>query len=132
MTAGRESELLRRVERYGWAMTGALTLGALATGHPLVASGCALGGALSVLHFKWLALFLTAVVSPHKRRPSRVMRLVLAAYVAKYLIIAGVVYLLFRYHIVEPLGFLGGLSVIVVAICLAGIGRPKPLIGGEG
>jgi hypothetical protein len=34
---------------------------------------------------------------------------------------------LFRYGIVEPLGFLGGLSVIFVAICLAGLQRAKPL-----
>jgi hypothetical protein len=37
------------------------------------------------------------------------------------------VYLLFRYGVVEPLGFLGGLSVIFVAICLAGLQRAKPL-----
>jgi hypothetical protein len=33
---------------------------------------------------------------------------------------------------VEPLGLLGGLSVIVVAICLAGLWHAKPLIGREG
>ncbi len=81
-------ELLRRIERYGWMMTGLLTVGALIARYPLVASGCALGGALSVLHFKWLAMFLAAVVE---------------------------------------LGFLGGLSVIFVAICLAGLQRAKPL-----
>ena len=62
-----DSELLRRVERYGWMLTGLLTVGALIARYPLVASGCAIGGALSVLHFKWLAMFLTAVVDPHKR-----------------------------------------------------------------
>jgi ATP synthase I chain len=119
--------LLRRVERYGWMMTGLLTVGALIACYPLVASGCALGGALSVVHFKWLAMFLTAVVDPHKRPSSRIKKLVLGAYLVKYLIIIGVVYLLFRYGVVEPLGFLGGLSVIFVAICVAGLQRSKPL-----
>jgi hypothetical protein len=121
------TELLRRIERYGWMMTGLLTVGALVARYPLVASGCALGGALSVLHFKWLAMFLTAVVDPHKRPTSRIKKLALGAYLAKYLIITGVVYLLFRYAVVEPLGFLGWLSVIFVAICVAGLQRSKPL-----
>jgi hypothetical protein len=121
------TELLRRVEWYGWTMTGLLTVGALVAGYPLVASGCALGGTLSVLHFKWLVLFLTAVVDPRKRPDSRIKKLAFGAYLAKYLIITGVVYLLFKYRVVEPLGFIGGLSVIFVAICLAGLQRSKPL-----
>ncbi|HSF30175.1 MAG TPA: ATP synthase subunit I [Candidatus Tectomicrobia bacterium] len=121
------ADLLRRVEWYGWALTSLLTAGALVARYPLVASGCAIGGALSVLHFKWLAMFLTAVVDPQRRPTSRIKRLVLGAYFAKYLIIVGVVYLLFRYGVVEPLGFLGGLSVIFVAICCAGVRRSKPL-----
>ena len=120
-------ELLRRVEWYGWTMTGLLSVGALIARYPLVASGCALGGALSVLHFKWLVMFLTAVVNPQKRSGSRIKKLAFGAYLAKYLIITGVVYLLFRYGVVEPLGFLGGLSVIFIAICLAGLRRLKPL-----
>jgi hypothetical protein len=126
MTSVRESALLRRVEWYGWGVTGVLTLGGLVFGYPLVASGCAIGGALSVLHFKWLALFLSAVVDPRKRqRYGRVKKIVFGAYVAKYLIIGGVVYLLLRYRLVDPVGFLGGLSAIFVAICLAGI-HPSP------
>jgi hypothetical protein len=129
MTRVRESELLRRVEWYGWGMTGLLTLGALLVGYPQVAAGCALGGALSVLHFKWLALFLTAVVDPQKRqRLGRMKKVAVGAYIAKYLIITGMVYLLFRYRLVEPVGFLSGLSVIFVGICLAGIPRPKSLL----
>ena len=124
---GGDSELLRRVEWYGWALTGLLTLGALVARYPLVASGCALGGALSMLHFKWLAMFLTAMVDPHRRPDSRIKKVVLGAYLAKYLIIAGVVYLLFRYGVVEPLGFLGGLSVLFVAICIAGLVRSSQL-----
>jgi hypothetical protein len=79
-------ELLWRVEWYGWTVTGLLTVGALIARYPLVASGCALGGTLSVLHFKWLVMFLTAVVDPHKRPGSRIKKLVFGAYLAKYLI----------------------------------------------
>jgi ATP synthase I chain len=123
-----QSHLLRRIERYGWALTGVLAGGALVTGYPLVASGCALGGALSVLHFKWLAVFLSAVVDPHRRqRYSRIKKIALGAYLAKYLIIAGVVYLLFRYGVVEPLGFLSGLSVIFLGVCLAGLHGAKQI-----
>jgi hypothetical protein len=124
---GGDSELLRRVEWYGWVLTGLLTVGALVARYPLVASGCAIGGALSVLHFKWLAMFLTAIVDPQRRPYSRIKKVALGAYLAKYLIITGVVYLLFRYGVVEPLGFLGGLSVIFVAICVAGLRRSKRL-----
>jgi hypothetical protein len=128
-----DSDLLRRIERYGWALTGLLTVGALIARAPLVASGCAIGGALSVLHFKWLALFLTAVVDPQRRqRYSRLKKIALAAYLAKYLVIAGVVYVLFRYGVVDPVGFLGGLSVIFVGICLAGFHRPKHLSEPQG
>ena len=122
-----DAGLLRRIERYGWALTGLLAVGALVARYPLVASGCAIGGALSVLHFKWLAMFLTAVVDPQRRPSSRIKKLALGAYLAKYLIIIGVVYLLFRYGVVEPLGFLGGLSVIFVAICVGGLQRSKQL-----
>jgi ATP synthase I subunit len=123
-----DSQLLRHVEWYGWGLTGLLTVGALIARQPLVASGCALGGALSVLHFKWLAMFLTAVVDPSQRPERRIEKLVFGAYLAKYLVITGVVYLLFRYHIVEPLGLLAGLSVVFVAICGAGLQR-SPLLG---
>jgi hypothetical protein len=127
-----DSELLKRIEWYGWVLTALLTVGALVARYPLVASGFAVGGGLSVLHFKWLALFLTAVVDPHKRPYSRIKKVALGAYIAKYLIISGVVYLLFRYGVVEPLGLLGGLSVIFVAICLAGLYRPKQLSEPQG
>ena len=121
-----DSDLLRRVERYGWALTGVLTVAALIARDPLVASGCAIGGALSVLHFKWLALFLTAVVDPQRRqRYSQLKKIAVGAYIAKYLIIAAVVSLLFRYGVVDPVGFLGGLSVIFLGICLAGLHRSK-------
>jgi hypothetical protein len=122
-----DSDLLKRIEWYGWGTTGLLTVAALAAGYPLVARGCAIGGALSVLHFKWLTLFLTALVDPQRRRHSRITKVALGAYIAKYLIIAGIVYALFRYGVVEPLGFLGGLSVIFLAICLAGIRRAGQL-----
>jgi hypothetical protein len=124
---GGDSELLKRVEWYGWVFTGLLTIGALVARYPLVASGCAIGGALSVLHFKWLAMFLTAIVDPQRRPYSRIKKVALGAYLAKYLIITGVVYLLFRYGVVEPLGFLGGLSVVFVAICVAGLVRSSQL-----
>jgi arginine exporter protein ArgO len=121
-----DSDLLRRVERYGWALTGVLTVAALIARDPLVASGCAIGGALSVLHFKWLALFLTAVVDPQRRqRYSQLKKIAVGAYIAKYLIIAAVVSLLFRYGVVDPVGFLGGLSVIFLGICLAALHRSK-------
>ena len=126
----RNPELLRRIEWYGWALTALLALAALVARYPLIASGCALGGALSVLHFKWLALFLTAAVDPHKRPYSRLRKVALGAYLAKYLIIGGVVYLLFRYGVVEPWGFLGGLSVIFLGICLAGIPHGKHIAEG--
>jgi hypothetical protein len=124
---GGDSDLLRRVEYYGWVLTALLTVGALIARYPLVASGCAIGGALSVLHFKWLAMFLRAVVDPQRRPYSRIKKVALGAYLAKYLIITGVIYLLFRYGLVEPLGFLGGLSVIFVAICVAGLARSSQL-----
>lgn len=117
----RESGILQRIEWYGWALTGLLTLGALVAWYPLGASGFAVGGALSVLHFKWLTLFLTAVVTPERQVYSRVKKFVLAAYLAKYFVICGAVYLLFRYNVVDPLAFLGGLSVIFVGICISGV-----------
>ena len=54
-----------------------------------MAAAAPFGGALSVLHFKWLAMFLTAIVDPHKRPYSRIKKLALGAYLAKYLIIIG-------------------------------------------
>jgi hypothetical protein len=127
MTRASELPLLRRVEWYGWGITGLSTLLALVAGYPLVASGCAIGGVMSVLHFKWLALFFTAMVDPQRRqRYNRAQKIVLGAYIAKYLIIIAVVYVLFRYRIVDPLGFLGGLSAVFIAICAAGITRAKP------
>jgi arginine exporter protein ArgO len=128
-----DSDLLKRIERYGWALTGVLTVGALIARSPLVASGCAIGGALSVLHFKWLTLFLTAVVDPQRRqRYSQLKKIAVGAYVAKYLFIAGLVYLLFRYGVVDPVGFLGGLSVIFLGICLAGLHRSKHISEPQG
>jgi ATP synthase I chain len=124
---GGDSGLLKRVEWYGWVLTGVLSAAVLVTGYPLVSRGCAIGGTLSVLHFKWLALFLTALVDPQKRRYRGITMIALGAYVVKYLIIAGIVYVLFRYQVVEPFGFLGGLSVIFLAICFAGIRRLRQL-----
>jgi hypothetical protein len=127
------SELLRRVEWYAWVLTGLLTVGALIARRPFMASGCAIGGTLSVLHFKWLALFLTAAVDPTRRRHySHIKKIALGAYLAKYLIITGVVYLLFRYGVVDPVGFLTGLSVIFLGICCAALHRPKQLSQPQG
>jgi hypothetical protein len=56
----------------------------------------------------------------------------LGAYLAKYLIITGVVYVLFRYGVVEPLGFLGGLSVVFLGICFAGIQRSRQMSEPQG
>jgi ATP synthase I subunit len=122
-----DSELLKRVEYYGWILTSVLTVVALVARYPLVASGCALGGTLSVLHFKWLAMFLSAILNPQRRPYSRIKTVALGAYLVKYLIITGVVYVLFHYGVVEPWGFLGGLSVIFVAICVAGLVRVTQL-----
>jgi hypothetical protein len=116
-----DAGMLRRIEWYGWGMTALLTLGAGVAGRPLVASGFAIGGALSVLHFKWLALFLTYVLAPQKVVYNRIKKIVVAAYLAKYFIICGVVYVLFKYSLVEPLAFLGGLSVVFVAICVTAL-----------
>jgi hypothetical protein len=107
--------------------TGVIVLSVLIASTPRMALSCALGGAFSMLHFKCLALFLTAVVDPHKRPDSRIKKLAFGAYFAKYFIIGGLVYLLLRYGVVEPLGFLGGLAVIFVAICVAGLQRCSQL-----
>jgi ATP synthase I subunit len=126
---GDDSALLRRVEWYGWVFTGLLTIGAMMARYPLVASGCAIGGALSMLHFKGLAMFLSAIIDQQRRPYSRIKKIALGAYLAKYLIIIGVVSLLFKYGVVEPVGLLGGLSVIFVAICVAGLVRSNQIRG---
>ena len=116
---GDDSALLRRVEWYGWVFTGLLTIGAMMARYPLVASGCAIGGALSMLHFKGLAMFLSAIIDQQRRPYSRIKKIALI----------GVVSLLFKYGVVEPVGLLGGLSVIFVAICVAGLVRSNQIRG---
>jgi hypothetical protein len=123
-----DTAILRRIEWYAWTLTGLLTVGALVVGYPLVAAGLGLGGGLSVLHFKWLAFFLTAVLMPQKRPSSRIHKVVFGAYLLKYLLLGGTVYLLFRFGVVDPLGFLGGLSVIFVGICIVGIQHSMQLL----
>jgi hypothetical protein len=124
---GDESALLRRVEWYGWVFTGLLTIGAMMARYPLVASGCAIGGVLSMLHFKGLTMFLSAIIDQPRRPYSRIKKIALGAYLAKYLILIGVISLLFKYGVVEPVGLLGGLSVIFAAICVAGLVRSNQI-----
>jgi hypothetical protein len=127
-----QADILRRIEWYGWAFTAVPTLVAFVSGYLMVAAGLGVGGSLSVLHFKWLAFFLTAVVMPDKRPYSRMKKIVLGAYAAKYLILGGTVYLLFRYGLVDPVAFLGGLSVIFLAICVGGIRHSMHVLERQG
>lgn len=127
-----DTDILWRIECYAWALTGVLTLGALVAGYPLVAAGVGLGGVLSVLHFKWLAFFLTAVLLPQKRPYSRIKKVVFGAYFAKYVILGGTVYLLFRFGLVDPFGFLGGLSMIFLGICIVGVQHSMQVLQRQG
>jgi hypothetical protein len=65
---------------------------------------------------------------PQKRPSSRIHKVVFGAYLLKYLLLGGTVYLLFRFGVVDPLGFLGGLSVIFVGICIVGIQHSMQLL----
>jgi len=86
-------------------MTGLLTVGALIARYPLVASGCALvERSVCCISNGWRC-FLAAVVDPYKRPDSRIKKASVRRLSRQIPLYHRVVYLLFRYGIVEPLGF---------------------------
>ncbi|MBI3092055.1 MAG: ATP synthase subunit I [Candidatus Tectomicrobia bacterium] len=107
------TRLLRTLERHGWIWLGVLVGATLLWGHWEAAARLALGGAISVLNFRWLCFFYQHVLP---RRSRRLHLLAGLGYLARYVVIGFLLYLALSKNTVELLALIAGLSLMVFVI----------------
>ena len=114
--------VVQRIERIALLLTGAATLISLVLTWDLGwVVGVALGGLLGVGNFYALrrlvgGLFASASEDAHSRKQMTMAVLL----ILKFGLLAAIIYLVIHIVPIEPVGLLGGISVVVVAIFVEG------------
>ncbi|MFQ5691544.1 MAG: ATP synthase subunit I [Nitrospinota bacterium] len=112
-------------ERCGWGLVPVAGGLAYAAGGISAAEGVVLGGALGLLNFRLMKVYLGRVLRRGRRPPGWMH----AAYVAKFGVLALVLAAAFRYAGPHPRGVFAGFSVLVVALIWAGLSSSGPAAG---
>lgn len=113
------------VERTGLILGGMMTLGSLPLWSAPLSAGVVLGSLLALLNFRWLKRLVRSLALSSRRR---LPRLLLAAYLLKYLFSGVVIFVAIKYDAVNVAALLAGVSVVFLAICWEGARahrRPK-------
>lgn len=115
--ARRANESLARVRRMAIGCVLVAVIVSLFVASWRVSSGLALGGALSLLNFRWLAASLKELFDESEISGLRA-RVRVGAYVWRYFFIAGVVGIAYYFNLVSITATLAGLCSFVVAVFL--------------
>lgn len=97
---------------------------------PKVALGITLGGLIVAVNFHLLKKTLVKTFNPEvvAEKGRSVVGSVLAKYYFRFVLSAGIIFVLISNHIVHPLGLLAGLSVVVASIFTATVLEIKRLL----
>src|SRR5512138_2517043 len=104
---------LRDIGRDAAILTAVLTAASLLLGSRPITAGVALGGLLALFNWVWLKRFVGAVFLA---RGGKVSRVGAGLYAFKYLLTFAVVWVAFRYRLVDVFALMTGLLVVIMAI----------------
>lgn len=115
----RDSGVEMRVFRSMALAVAIAVIGSLPFAQWRVTAGLLVGGILSLLNHHWLSSSTAAAFSvvAHGAKP----RLKLAQYILRYIVIAGVVFLAYKFNIVSLAATIAGLCSFVVALFVEAI-----------
>jgi len=118
MTHGDTEVRVEKIERAAWAAAALMLLASFFWRSPQVTGGVALGALLSILSFRWLRKFVSALLSSGRSRPP--LLLVILNF-SKYLIMGVALFIAIKYDLANAIALLAGVSVIFLAVCWEGI-----------
>jgi ABC-type antimicrobial peptide transport system permease subunit len=118
MTNGDVEVRVEKIERTAWAAAALMLLASLLWRSPQITAGIALGALLSILSFRWLRKFVSALLSSGRSRPP--ILLVLLNF-SKYLIMGVALFVAIKYDLANAIALLVGVSVIFLAVCWEGM-----------
>lgn len=110
--------LVKRVDKWALGLTALFSLAGWMVGGGAVGVGVAAGGVVAMLNFKWLLFFLRIVFAADRRWAKVLTHL---GVVVRYLALTVIVVLLIKSHHVNPLAVVVGLSIVSVAVVVAGL-----------
>ncbi len=110
--------LVGRIERWAYTITVTLALAGTLLGGAAVGLGVVAGGLVGVLNVKWLHLFLRIVLAADRRVAKVLTHL---GILLRYLALTAVLLVILKTGWVHPVGVLLGVSVVVVAVVVAGL-----------
>lgn len=118
MTHGDADVRVEKIERAAWVAAALMLLASILWRSPQVTGGVALGALLSILSFRWLRKFASALLSSGRSRPP--LFLVILNF-SKYLIMGVALFFAIKYDLANAIALLVGVSVIFLAVCWEGI-----------
>ena len=118
MTHGDADVRVEKIERAAWVAAALMLLASILWRSPQVTGGVSLGALLSILSFRWLRKFASALLSSGRSRPP--LFLVILNF-SKYLIMGVALFFAIKYDLANAIALLVGVSVIFLAVCWEGI-----------
>ena len=118
MPDGDTEVRIERIEHAAWAAAALMLLTSILWRSPQITAGVALGSLISILSFRWLRKFVSALLSSGRSRPP--LLLVILNF-SKYLIMGVALFFAIKYDLVNAIALLVGVSVIFLAVCWEGI-----------
>ncbi len=107
------------IEKWALGLTACFSLAGWVVGGVAVGASVAVGGLLATLNFRWLQFFTFRVVLTADRRLMKTLTHLSVA--VRYIALAVVLWLLIKSPRVDLVGLLVGLSVVTLAVVVAGL-----------
>lgn len=111
--------LVGSIEKWAVGLTAAFSLAGWVIGGGAVGAGVAVGGVVVLVNFKGLRFFTCRVALAAERRWAKVLTHVSIG--VRYLALSGVFWVLIQHRWVDLTGLLVGLSVVSLAVTVAGV-----------
>jgi hypothetical protein len=120
-----QKRLVYFVTRSNWIIFSIVSIAGLVWTSSAFALGIIFGGLIVTVNFHLLAKTLKNALTPPYLSSHNV---ILVKYYIRFIISGVIIFILIKYHVVNPLGLFIGLSVVVASIMLATLIEVKKLI----
>lgn len=114
-------QTIQRVERIALVLVGVATLISLVSLDRSVFLGVGLGGILAAANFHALRRILQGLFNSQDNKSSSRQAALSVLLTVKFGVLAACIFLVVRYLPVEPMAFLAGISMVVLAIFVEGV-----------
>jgi hypothetical protein len=117
-----DGAVLKRIQIMNWLLTVAMGTAAWLVGSESTAKAVIAGGIIAATSFGWLKRDLSRLFQgPLTMLKGRFF----IKYYARLLLLAALLFWLIRFHQIQPLGMLVGLSVVLLSIAVIAVGEAK-------